>query len=90
VGIRQVADPGAYRQNLKRLLLHVRIWPLDLETASLYGEIYHELRRRGRILSQVDIVLAALARQMKLTLLTTDRDFEALPVVRTENWTLEV
>lgn len=89
VGIRQVAQPEAYRQNLKRLLRYVRIWPLDMDTGLLYGEIYHELRHRGRILSQVDMMLAALARQMKLTLLTTDRDFEALPSVRTENWAID-
>jgi predicted nucleic acid-binding protein len=32
------------------------------------------------------MMLAALARQHKLTVLTTDRDFEALPDLRTENW----
>jgi predicted nucleic acid-binding protein len=31
-------------------------------------------------------VLAALARQHKLTVLTTDRDFEALTDLRVENW----
>ena len=31
-------------------------------------------------------MLAALCRQMNLTLLTTDRDFEALPDIRVENW----
>jgi len=29
---------------------------------------------------------AALARHMDLTLLTADRDFEALPDLRVENW----
>ena len=38
------------------------------------------------MLSQVDMMLAALARQKDLTLATSDRDFEALPDVRTENW----
>ena len=51
-----------------------------------YGEIYVDLRRRGRVLSQVDMMIAALARQMGLTLLTADRDFEALPDLRIENW----
>jgi predicted nucleic acid-binding protein len=32
------------------------------------------------------MMLAALARQHKLTVLTTDRDFEALPDLRVENW----
>ena len=88
VGIRQVRYPDEYRLNLKRLLCHVKVWPLDLETAQRYGEIYHRLRQSGRTLSQVDMMLASLARQMRLTLLTTDRDFEALPEIRTENWTL--
>jgi predicted nucleic acid-binding protein len=45
-----------------------------------------ELRAKGRVLSQVDMTLAALARRMQLVLLTTDRDFEALPDVQVENW----
>ncbi|MGZ3486442.1 MAG: type II toxin-antitoxin system VapC family toxin [Isosphaeraceae bacterium] len=51
-----------------------------------YAEIYHDLRARGRVLSQVDMLLAALARSMNATLLTSDRDFEALPELRVENW----
>jgi predicted nucleic acid-binding protein len=85
-GILQVKRPDEYRQNLRRLFRQVRIWPLDWQTAQHFGEIYHALRRQGRILSQVDIMAAALARQMGLTVLTTDRDFEALPEIRTENW----
>jgi predicted nucleic acid-binding protein len=32
------------------------------------------------------MMLAALARRMNLTLLTTDRDFDALPDLRREDW----
>src|SRR6185295_15839459 len=60
-GVQQVHRPEEYRQNLKRLLLQVRVWPLDLETARLYGEIHQSLRRQGRILSTVDKMVAALA-----------------------------
>jgi tRNA(fMet)-specific endonuclease VapC len=59
---------------------------LDGETTRLYGAVYVELRRQGRVLSQVDMMLAALARQHKLALLTTDRDFEALSDLAVENW----
>ena len=31
-------------------------------------------------------MIAALCRQQGLTLLTADRDFEALPDIRVENW----
>ncbi len=86
VGIQQTPKPEENRRRLAQLLRHVRLWPLDAETARFYGAIYIELRRLGRVLSQVDMVLAALARQHKLTILTTDQDFEALTDLSVENW----
>ena len=86
VGIQQTPKPEENRRRLAQLLRHVRLWPLDGDTARLYGTVYVELRRQGRVLSQVDMLLAALARQHKLTVLTTDRDFEALADLRVENW----
>jgi predicted nucleic acid-binding protein len=46
----------SYRKALRRLLGRVRLWPIELEIARLYGEIFQELRSRGRVLSQVDRV----------------------------------
>lgn len=86
VGAQQVQHVAEYLKALSRLLAQLRIWPLDGETARLYGEIYLQLRSRGRVLSQVDMMQAALARQMRPTLLTADRDFNALPELPTENW----
>jgi tRNA(fMet)-specific endonuclease VapC len=88
VGIQQTAKPEENRRRLAQLLRHVRLWPVDAQTTRLYGAIYIELRRHGRVLSQVDMMLAALARQHKLTILTTDQDFEALTDLRVENWTV--
>ena len=85
-GIQQVADPTRYRRALDRLLERVRIWPLDRKTTILYGELFNDLRRRGRALSQVDIMVAALARQRDACVLTTDGDFEAVLGLRCENW----
>jgi tRNA(fMet)-specific endonuclease VapC len=85
-GIQQTDKPHEFRRRLNQLLKHVRLWPLDQNAAQLFGAIYNELRRQGRVLSQVDMILAALARQRKMTLLTTDKDFEALSDIQTENW----
>ncbi len=85
-GIQQTRDPAGYRRRLDHLLGDVRLWPIDHQVTRVYGQVYLELERRGRALSQVDMMLAALARLMNLTLLTSDRDFEALPDIRTENW----
>ena len=85
-GMRQVRGKAKYRRDLDHLLLQMRVWPIDLKTAQIFGDIYMELRRAGRVLSQVDIMVAALARQMKLSILTTDHDFDALPDIDTEDW----
>lgn len=87
-GIQQVRQPDTYRENLDRLLRQVSIWPIDRATARLYGVIHQSLKRRGRVLSQVDMILAAVASQLNLTLVTTDRDFAALPEIVTEDWLL--
>lgn len=88
-GFQQTPDPERNRQALRAVRRHVRLWPLDEPVARLYGEIFNDLRRRGRALSQIDMLLAALCRHMGLTLLTSDRDFEALPTLPTENWLAE-
>ena len=45
-GIQQVNRPDLYRKSLGRLLSQISLWPLDLETSRLYGELYLLLRRK--------------------------------------------
>jgi len=85
-GIHQTRRRDRNRQSLTVLLRQIRIWPLEPTIAPLYAEIYHELRDQGRALSQVDILLVALARSIGSTFLSSDRDFEALSDLRVENW----
>jgi predicted nucleic acid-binding protein len=85
-GVQQVKQPDVYRVNLHCLLRQVRVWPIDQSTAQFYGVIHQDLKRRGRVLSQVDMMLAALARQMNLTIATSDQDFAALSDIKTETW----
>lgn len=85
-GIEQTARRESNWNALGVFLRQIRIWPIDLATARAYGELYQELRASGRVLSQVDMMLAALARRMRLTILTTDRDFEIIRDVHVESW----
>jgi len=86
VGVTSRKDTAKARKRLEKLMQIVRVWPIDLAIADQYAIAYHELRKAGRALSQVDIMLAALARHADATLVTTDNDFEALRDVRKENW----
>ncbi|MBI3270485.1 MAG: type II toxin-antitoxin system VapC family toxin [Planctomycetes bacterium] len=85
-GIRGLVRPEEHRRGLDKFLAHARIWPLDRMTAAMYGALYQDLRRRGRALSQVDLMIAALAHQMDLTVLSSDRDFAAVSGLSVENW----
>jgi predicted nucleic acid-binding protein len=86
VGVVLRKDAVKTRQRLDRLLQVVRCWPIDSAIAERYALVYHELRKAGRALSQVDILLASLARHWGAVLLTADQDFQALPDIQTENW----
>ncbi|MEX2172951.1 MAG: type II toxin-antitoxin system VapC family toxin [Pirellulaceae bacterium] len=86
IGAIYVNKADDYHAGLQNVLRSVRIWPLTLETSRHYGEISRDLKRRGRALSQVDIMLAALCRELDLTLVTTDKDFSALAWLKAEDW----
>ena len=86
VGLAHHVKRDELRRQLKHLLRHVRVWPIDMDTARHYGAVAAELRRKGKALSQVDMMLAALARQMRVVLVTTDPDFKALPDIPVERW----
>ena len=51
-----------------------------------FAELFRELRAAGQMLSQFDLLIAALARQRGLTLLTDAHDFAAVSRLKTENW----
>jgi tRNA(fMet)-specific endonuclease VapC len=86
VGIIKRKDTAATQRRLQTLLQVVRLWPIELPIAQHYASVYHELQKAGRALSQVDLMLAAMCRDLRPTLLTTDHDFQALPDIHTENW----
>jgi predicted nucleic acid-binding protein len=84
-----IAMTARRRQNehlLSHFLESLRIWPIEPPLARVYADVFHELRQRGRVRSQVDMMLAALCRQDGLILVTADRDFDARPDLRCETW----
>jgi predicted nucleic acid-binding protein len=54
--------------------------------AEEFGRVRVDLRRAGRPIPQIDAQIAAIARLDRLTVLTTDSHFTAVPQLHTENW----
>lgn len=58
----------------------------DERDAQQAAELMTSLRKRGRQLETIDALIATVALRHDLILLTTDRDFEAVPSLLRENW----
>jgi tRNA(fMet)-specific endonuclease VapC len=58
----------------------------DAVTASYYGNIKNDLRRRGMLIPDNDIWIAASALQHHLPLATHDAHFERVPGLMVEQW----
>ncbi len=46
---------------LRRSLKLFRLWPLTPQAAEIYGRLYATLHRKGRLIQQIDLQIAAIA-----------------------------
>lgn len=86
----QVVPRG--RQNLiewNQLRLTFFFYHIDQIDAEQASSLPVELRCRGRQLYTVDAFIAAIGLRYGLTLLTTDKDFQAVMGLAQENWLVE-
>ncbi len=71
----------------RRKLGKLICWPFELAAAYEYGRIFAELKRRGRIIQQVDMQIAAIALTLgNCTVVSADSDLTAVPGLTVENW----
>lgn len=78
--------------NLRRFEQGLRLiwcWPFDRRAAREYGRLAAELRRVGRPMQVVDMMLAAVALSLgDCVVVTTDSDLSAVNGLRVANWML--
>jgi tRNA(fMet)-specific endonuclease VapC len=65
----------------------VPVAPLDASVASHYGQVRSELERKGTPIGPYDLMIAAHALTLHLTLVTTNvREFARVSGLKIENW----
>lgn len=74
------------RERLIGFLQSLIVLPFDELAAEEFGRIRVDLRRKGRPIPQIDVQIAAIARQRNLTVLTDDGHFGAIDGIQVENW----
>ena len=77
-------------RNLHRLRLALSrlvIWPYTNEAVEQFGRVFAELRRIGRPMQQIDIMVAAIAFALgNCTVVSKDTDLAAISGLEVENW----
>lgn len=72
---------------VRRTLGRLVCWPFDKKAAYEYGRIFAELKRQGRIIQQIDMMIAAIAFSLgNCTVVSNDSDLSAVPGLMVENW----
>jgi tRNA(fMet)-specific endonuclease VapC len=86
-GIEYSATRDKNLEIVNRNLHLFRLWPLSAEAAAEYGRLFAELRRAGRPMQVVDMMIAAIARTLgNCTVVSRDSDLSAVPGLKVESW----
>ncbi len=86
-GLEQSVSRDRNMQRLRTALSAWRVWPFDNKAAFEYGRLAAELKRIGRPMQQVDIMIAAIAFSLgNCSVVTADSDLAAVPGLPVENW----
>jgi tRNA(fMet)-specific endonuclease VapC len=83
-------NPNAIRRrkSVESFLEDASILPWDSVAARAYGLLRAEQERKGRPLSVEDLMIAAHALSLGLTLVTHDSAFSYVDGLKTEDWTV--
>jgi tRNA(fMet)-specific endonuclease VapC len=86
-GIVSSPKPDRDRQRSLVLLQHISVLCFPAEAVQDYGRIRFDLQQRGQLIGANDMLIAAHARYLGLTLVTNNvREFSRIPDLKLENW----
>jgi len=72
---------------LEMFLMPLEVVPFDMLAAEKYGDIRADLERSGQIIGGNDLLIAAHALSLDVTLVTNNmKEFTRVPGLRLENW----
>lgn len=82
-------QPQAHRltASIEMLLRQTAIMPWDGATAERYGALRATMQRAGRSIGELDLLIAAHAVALGLTLVSNDAVFTQIPDLSVEDWT---
>ena len=87
-GVARNPNAARRRASVESFLRNASIQPWDSVAARAYGLLRAEQERKGKPLSTEDLMIAAHALSLGLTLVTHDQAFSFVEGLKTEDWTV--
>jgi tRNA(fMet)-specific endonuclease VapC len=86
-GVAKSSRPEANRLGLDKFMGGIPVMRFGPEQTRIYGEVKAQLSRAGTPIGPLDLLIAAHARSLDLTLVTNKRrEFDRVPGLKVENW----
>ncbi|MBI4579103.1 MAG: type II toxin-antitoxin system VapC family toxin [Planctomycetes bacterium] len=86
-GVARSSDPQRNRIALAKTILPLSVLPFDHWASAAYGRIRADLERAGTPIGPLDTLIAAHARSLNVTLVTSnEREFRRVKGLRVQNW----
>jgi tRNA(fMet)-specific endonuclease VapC len=86
-GVQKSQRPEQNQQALEQFLIPLIIADFDQDAAMAYGAIRATLEQQGTPIGSLDLLIAAHARSLGVTLVTNNlREFARVPDLETVNW----
>ena len=86
-GAEKSSQPKRNHEALEQFIEALDIVPFDRQATLQYGQIRVHLEKKGQRIGGTDLLIAAHARSLGVTLVTNnEREFKRVPGLRVENW----
>ncbi len=88
-GIEKSQYPAKNHETLQKFLYPLEILTFDESAAACYGKIRSVLEKQGTPIGPLDLMIAAHAKSMALTLVSNNtKEFARVPDLLLENWAI--
>jgi tRNA(fMet)-specific endonuclease VapC len=85
-GLAKNPDAKQLSMIVHEFLIRVDVLPWDSAVADCYGILRADLQRKGRVLGNLDMLIAAHALSLDIVLITNDRAFSQVDDLKIEDW----
>lgn len=88
-GVAKSRQPKLNREKLDGFLQPLQVLAFDDAAAAVYGDVRAKLEARGELIGPIDMLLAAQALSLELTLVTNNvEEFKRVEGLKVEDWTV--